>query len=266
MALKIIDIIWITFGVTTAILYLALMLFAIYYGIRKFITDKNCLEEISRATQVTLSPLLTFLSKSKTLENRPHLIPSLIAAIMLFTTLANWPYGYYMLLRWAICGSAVLIALIALSWAKIWITLLFAFVSLLFNPLIPIHLSWQIWQSTDIVCALLFTGTMIILKKPRARQIDADTQKGRFRENNEKDICEIDIIKDKKSSSPLIEAQKRQLKNLLTNKRTRVERLIIVLYYYDELTIKEIAKVLELSESRVRQIHSSIIARLKSDM
>lgn len=56
------------------------------------------------------------------------------------------------------------------------------------------------------------------------------------------------------------------LKDSLTNKLTRAERLILVLYYYDEMTIKQIAEVLELSEARVSKMHSSIIARLKAEM
>jgi len=84
--------------------------------------------------------------------------------------------------------------------------------------------------------------------------------------DDEKDIREIDIVKDKKSQDPLIEAQKRDLKNLLTRGLTRAERLIIVLYYYEEMTMKEIGATLDLSESRVSQMHSSIVARLKAQM
>lgn len=84
--------------------------------------------------------------------------------------------------------------------------------------------------------------------------------------DGEKDIREIDVIEDQKSQDPLIEAQKRDLKNLLTKGLTRAERLIIVLYYYEEMTMKEIGATLDLSESRVSQMHSSIIARLKAQM
>lgn len=41
------------------------------------------------------------------------------------------------------------------------------------------------------------------------------------------------------------------------------ERLIITLYYYENLKFKEIGAILELSESRVSQIHSSVIKKLK---
>jgi len=84
--------------------------------------------------------------------------------------------------------------------------------------------------------------------------------------DGEKDIREIDIIKDTRSENPLTEAQKRDLKNLLTKGLTRAERLIVVLYYYEEMTMKEIGVTLDLSESRVSQMHSSIVARLKAQM
>lgn len=89
----------------------------------------------------------------------------------------------------------------------------------------------------------------------------------KFNESDgDKDIREIDIIEDQKSQNPLLEVQKRDLKGLLTKGLTRAERLIIILYYYEEMTMKEIGATLDLSESRVSQMHSSIIARLKAQM
>lgn len=85
-------------------------------------------------------------------------------------------------------------------------------------------------------------------------------------DEGEKDLREIDVLRDKKSSDPLTEAQKRDLKNLLTKGLTRAERLIVVLYYYEEMTMKEIGATLDLSESRVSQMHSSIVARLKAQL
>ncbi|TFG50499.1 MAG: FliA/WhiG family RNA polymerase sigma factor [Candidatus Brocadiia bacterium] len=85
-------------------------------------------------------------------------------------------------------------------------------------------------------------------------------------DDGEKDMRELDIIKDDRSMDPLIEAQKRDLKNLLTKGLTRAERLIVILYYYEEMTMKEIGATLDLSESRVSQMHSSIVARLKAQL
>ncbi|MCB2198233.1 FliA/WhiG family RNA polymerase sigma factor [bacterium] len=44
------------------------------------------------------------------------------------------------------------------------------------------------------------------------------------------------------------------------------ERLVIALYYYEELTLREIGEVLSISESRVSQIHSRIILTLKGKL
>lgn len=85
-------------------------------------------------------------------------------------------------------------------------------------------------------------------------------------EDSDKDLRELDVIKDRKSDNPLTEAQKRDLKSLLTKGLTRAERLIVVLYYYEEMTMKEIGATLDLSESRVSQMHSSIVARLKAQL
>ena len=94
--------------------------------------------------------------------------------------------------------------------------------------------------------------------------VSLDSQYGD--DEGEKDIREIDIIRDRKSEDPPIEAQKRDLKDLLTKGLTRAERLIVVLYYYEEMTMKEIGATLDLSESRVSQMHSSILLRLKAQL
>jgi RNA polymerase sigma factor for flagellar operon FliA len=60
--------------------------------------------------------------------------------------------------------------------------------------------------------------------------------------------------------------QRRDLKELITRGLSRAERLIIVLYYFEEMTMKEIGATLDLSESRVSQMHSSILLRLKAQI
>jgi RNA polymerase sigma factor for flagellar operon FliA len=62
------------------------------------------------------------------------------------------------------------------------------------------------------------------------------------------------------------EIQRKDLKELITKGLSRAERLIIILYYFEEMTMKEIGATLDLSESRVSQMHSSILARLKAQM
>ena len=81
-----------------------------------------------------------------------------------------------------------------------------------------------------------------------------------------KDVREIDILEDKKSDDPTRREQRNDLMRLVTKGLSRNERLIMILYYYEELTMKEIGATLSLSESRVSQMHSSIVQRLQDQL
>jgi RNA polymerase sigma factor for flagellar operon FliA len=81
-----------------------------------------------------------------------------------------------------------------------------------------------------------------------------------------REIRELDVVKDDGQCNPISDIQRRDLKDLITKGLSRAERLIVILYYYEGMTMKEIGATLDLSESRVSQMHSSILARLKSQM
>ncbi len=84
--------------------------------------------------------------------------------------------------------------------------------------------------------------------------------------DSKKEVCEIDVLEDKRGRDPVNEIHKKDLKDLITRGLTRAERLILILYYYEEMTMKEIGATLDLSESRVSQMHSSILRRLKEQL
>jgi len=100
------------------------------------------------------------------MNKRPHLIPALIAASLLLLALAPLPYGYYQFLRWVTCGVAVFIAVEGYRWRRIWAIWLFGIVAVLFNPILPIYLTKEIWQPIDVVSALLFGASIFFLKRP----------------------------------------------------------------------------------------------------
>ncbi|MCL2572989.1 MAG: FliA/WhiG family RNA polymerase sigma factor [Defluviitaleaceae bacterium] len=59
----------------------------------------------------------------------------------------------------------------------------------------------------------------------------------------------------------------KELKQMLIDaleKLTEKERLVTALYYFDEMTLKEISKIMEVSESRVSQIHSKAMLKLRA--
>ena len=87
-----------------------------------------------------------------------------------------------------------------------------------------------------------------------------------YETDSNKDVREIDVLEDGRQVNPLSIVQRRDLKDLITKGLSRAERLIVVLYYYEEMTMKEIGVTLDLSESRVSQMHSSILARLKAQL
>jgi len=72
------------------------------------------------------------------------------------------------------------------------------------------------------------------------------------------------IPSDEKSAFDLLRLKdlKKILKDLIKQLSPK-EQMVISLYYFEELTLKEIAKVMNLTESRISQLHSSAIMKLR---
>ncbi len=84
-----------------------------------------------------------------------------------------------------------------------------------------------------------------------------------FETDSYKDVREIDILADKRSEDPTERLRKAEMVRAFTRGLTKNERLIIILYYFEEMTMKEIGLTLDLSESRVSQMHSTIVDRMR---
>ena len=68
---------------------------------------------------------------------------------------------------------------------------------------------------------------------------------------------------------PLTKITLAQLRNLLATAITSLpekEKLTVSLYYYEELTMKEIGEILGYTESRISQMHSKAMLRLRSKL
>jgi RNA polymerase sigma factor for flagellar operon FliA len=89
------------------------------------------------------------------------------------------------------------------------------------------------------------------------------------RETDSKELRIIDTIEDPGSENPLKELGFNEVKDILKEAIAGLpekEKLVIALYHYEELTLKEIGVVLDISESRVSQIHSKVILKLRSKL
>ncbi|MFO0752715.1 MAG: FliA/WhiG family RNA polymerase sigma factor [Thermodesulfovibrionales bacterium] len=88
--------------------------------------------------------------------------------------------------------------------------------------------------------------------------------------NNEGESLDIlECIANENDRDLLDEVNLNELKSLLGNAVDELpekERLVVTLYYYEELTMKEIGKVLDISESRVCQLHGKALMKLKGRM
>ena len=86
---------------------------------------------------------------------------------MLLLALADWPYGYYILLRFVVCGSAAFVAYLGYLINKQWIIWTFGIIAVLFNPLILIHLNRELWAFIDVIVAVIFVVSIFIFKSKK---------------------------------------------------------------------------------------------------
>ncbi|MCX5684992.1 MAG: FliA/WhiG family RNA polymerase sigma factor [Planctomycetota bacterium] len=78
--------------------------------------------------------------------------------------------------------------------------------------------------------------------------------------------CEAETLPDTHCESPVSKLQREALKAVLIRGLSRQERTIMLLYYYEEMTMKEVGAVMGISESRVSQVHDGIVDRLRDAM
>jgi len=86
-------------------------------------------------------------------------------------------------------------------------------------------------------------------------------------DDGNKPITRLQTIEDSLVTHQFKYVYQNEVKELLAKAIKELpekERLVVVLYYYENLTLREIGEVLNVSESRVCQIHTKVIIRLRS--
>lgn len=82
-----------------------------------------------------------------------------------------------------------------------------------------------------------------------------------------KPISRLQTIEDSVLTNQFQYVHQNEVKELLANAIDELperEKLVVVLYYYENLTLREIGEILNVSESRVCQIHTKVVLRLRS--
>ena len=115
------------------------------------------------------------------------------------------------------------------------------------------HLGLSLEEYHDLLSATAAVGLLAIVETEEglARFIP-----GTMAENTIRDA----------SDGPIENLDKNEIKKVIAAAIGRLphrEQLVVSLYYYDELTMKEIGKVLNYTESRICQIHSQVMTKLR---
>lgn len=82
-------------------------------------------------------------------------------------------------------------------------------------------------------------------------------------------VSVMETIESPKSLNPDVIVEREEVKNIIVqaiNELPDKEKKVLILYYYEDLTLKEIGEVLQVTESRISQLHTKAIMRLRSKL
>lgn len=88
-------------------------------------------------------------------------------------------------------------------------------------------------------------------------------------DDGNKPISRLQTIEDSLITNQFNYVNQNEVKEILAtviDELPEKEKLVIVLYYYENLTLREIGEILDVSESRVCQIHTKVVIRLRSHL
>ena len=79
----------------------------------------------------------------------------------------------------------------------------------------------------------------------------------------------LDLIESSNSRNPFAQLKSKSVRNLLManiEELPEKQKLVLSLYYYEDLNLKEIGRILEVTESRVSQLHTQAVEKLRSKL
>lgn len=105
-----------------------------------------------------------------------------------------------------------------------------------------------------------------LVREASAVSIVSLSEKWPGEDDEAKTLRKIDILEDKRQTRPIDFAQRKDFLRRVVSVLGRKEREILLLYYFEDLTMREIGLTLDLSESRVCQLHTRIMDRLREQL
>ncbi len=87
-----------------------------------------------------------------------------------------------------------------------------------------------------------------------------------YREEDNRQVPRVETLEGHDTESVLSDIERQELRAFLINAIANLseqEKLVIALYYYEELTLREIGETMNISESRVSQIHTKSVGKLR---
>ena len=118
--------------------------------------------------------------------------------------------------------------------------------------------------TTELACAMNMEKERIEALLAEETQIGSIYDK---KGTSDESVEIIDTIQDENSKNPLEQLVDKDVKHELQTALKRLperERMIMVLYYHENMTLKEIGEAINVSESRVCQLHAQAIMKLKN--
>jgi len=93
----------------------------------------------------------------------------IVAVVFLFGALNSFPYAYYQVLRWIVCASSIYLAYFYHESNKAIWTWVFGIIAILFNPILPIYFTKEIWQPIDVIVAIIFFISLFVKFKKKKK-------------------------------------------------------------------------------------------------
>ncbi|GMV36066.1 MAG: hypothetical protein AMXMBFR61_05740 [Fimbriimonadales bacterium] len=97
-------------------------------------------------------------------RERPHFVPCVVAGVLCLIAIADWPYAYYTVLRVVTSVSAAVAAWVAVRASVAWAVWVLGVVALLFNPIVPVHLTKEVWRMLDATAGIALLLCAVVLK------------------------------------------------------------------------------------------------------